>query len=259
MLCSSRRSSPSMMPFLLAAVDVGLGDLAGFLAALVRRRLRRSRRARAATERAIHRVTGPSARATGRTSAAAARARARDRGRRSAAAAAARRRSRTPATLSDDERQPVRRPSTPIAARSSAVAVAVTSPSSSRTGTNSRIGSSRYVAEAPGRSLRSATRRSDSRISALNAASIAPRYTAAQREQEDGSSGIIVRACPLDQAFAQAALPPQPALDARHRARVALVIVAEQVQQAVQRQHAQLGRARSARPPAPGAAPRRGR
>ena len=40
---------------------------------------------------------------------------------------------------------------------------------------------------------------------------------------------------------------------------VALVIVAEQVQQPVQRQHPQLGLLASVRPRAPAAAPRRGR
>ena len=49
------------------------------------------------------------------------------------------------------------------------------------------------------------------------------------------------RVRPLDQALAQPALAPQPPLDPRHPAVVALVIVAEQVQQAVQREHPQLG------------------
>ena len=45
----------------------------------------------------------------------------------------------------------------------------------------------------------------------------------------------------LDQPLAQAALAAQAALDAAHPAAVALVIVAEQVQQAVEREDAQLG------------------
>ena len=61
----------------------------------------------------------------------------------------------------------------------------------------------------------------------------------------------------LDQPFAQAALAAQPALDARHPAVVALVIVAEQVQQAVQRQHPQFGPLGVPAPRAPGAARRR--
>jgi hypothetical protein len=38
---------------------------------------------------------------------------------------------------------------------------------------------------------------------------------------------------PPDQAFAQAAFPPETLFDPAHLARVALVIVAEQMQQAV--------------------------
>ena len=45
----------------------------------------------------------------------------------------------------------------------------------------------------------------------------------------------------LDQSFAQPALTPQPALGALHPSAVALVVVAKQVQQAMQREHFQLG------------------
>ena len=69
--------------------------------------------------------------------------------------------------------------SMPMPRASSAVAAPVTRPSRSRTGMNSSSGSSRYDPSAPGRLERSATSRSDSRISALNAASMVPRYTAA--------------------------------------------------------------------------------
>ena len=81
-------------------------------------------------------------------------------------------------------------PSIPNARASSAVAVAVTRPSRKRTGTKRSSGSSRYAPSAPGRSLRSAMSRSDSRMSALNAASIAPRYTAAHASRKM-ASGII--------------------------------------------------------------------
>ena len=51
----------------------------------------------------------------------------------------------------------------------------VTTPMASRTGTNSRSGSSRNRPSRSPRPLRSATRRSDSRIIALNADSTVPR------------------------------------------------------------------------------------
>src|SRR5581483_10015200 len=75
------------------------------------------------------------------------------------------------------------------------VATAVTTPTNRRTGMNSRSGSSRYAPSAPGRLLRSAVRRSDSRISAPNAASIAPRYTAAQpsRKIASGITALVLR------------------------------------------------------------------
>ena len=64
----------------------------------------------------------------------------------------------------------------------------------------------------------------------------------------------------LDQPFAQAALAAQPALEPLPSAPVvALVIVAEQVQQAVQREHAQLGQLGVPRASAPAAARRRAR
>jgi len=46
----------------------------------------------------------------------------------------------------------------------------------------------------------------------------------------------------IQQTFPQSTLPSQPALDPRHRPSIALVIVSEQVQQAMQRQHSKLGR-----------------
>ena len=65
--------------------------------------------------------------------------------------------------------------STPRTRASNAVAAPVTRPRSSRTGANNKSGSSRYSLSAPGRFVRSATRRSERRIRALNAASMAPR------------------------------------------------------------------------------------
>ena len=84
-------------------------------------------------------------------------------------------------------------PLRPITRATSAVVAAVTKPSSTRTGTNSRSGSSRYAPSAPGRSLRSAASRSDSRIRALNAASIAPRYTPAPASRKI-SNGVMLSA-----------------------------------------------------------------
>ena len=60
-------------------------------------------------------------------------------------------------------------------------------------------------------------------------------------EQEQRERGHCAA---LDQPFDQAAAAAKAALDASHAAVIALVIIAEQVQQAVQRQHAQLGRER---------------
>jgi hypothetical protein len=65
--------------------------------------------------------------------------------------------------------------STPIPSAIRTVAPAVTTPMRKRNGMNSRSGSSRNCPSASGASLRSACSRSDSRISALNAASSAPR------------------------------------------------------------------------------------
>ena len=50
---------------------------------------------------------------------------------------------------------------------------------------------------------------------------------------------LLIR--PVRSGPPQAAAASQPRLDARHLARVALVIVAEQVQQAVQREHREFG------------------
>ena len=116
MLCSSRRSSPSMMPSCSAVSRYALAASLGFFGRLVRRR-RRRRRASASARSA--RSSASSGRAPGRparTTAAAARARAPDRGRRSAAAAAARRRRRSAATRRSRS-SASRAPSTPIAAR----------------------------------------------------------------------------------------------------------------------------------------------
>ncbi len=46
---------------------------------------------------------------------------------------------------------------------------------------------------------------------------------------------------PLDEAFAQTASAPQPAFEPHHLPVVALVIVAEEVQQSMEREHAQFG------------------
>ena len=46
---------------------------------------------------------------------------------------------------------------------------------------------------------------------------------------------------PFDQALVQTALPAEPGLEAGHPAVIVLVIIAEQVQESVQRQHPQLG------------------
>jgi hypothetical protein len=51
----------------------------------------------------------------------------------------------------------------------------------------------------------------------------------------------------FNQPLSQAALAPQAALDAQHPAVVTLVIVAEEVQQAVQRKDLQLGQLRVVR------------
>ena len=138
----------------------------------------------------------------------------------------------------------------PMARASRAVAPAVTSPSSSRTGMNSSSGSSRYAPRASGRPLRSATSRSDSRISALNAASIAPRYTATHASRKDTERNH----CGRDRARARSMRPSRRppfrrrrSLDAPHLAGVALVVVAEQMEQAVQRQDPQLGQLRVTR------------
>ena len=80
------------------------------------------------------------------------------------------------------------------------------------------------------------------------------------REQEDQRAESSCASGPLDREPSRR--PPFRRSRRSTRAIapvVALVIVAEQVQQAVQRQHAQFGRARSGRPRAPAAARRRGR
>ena len=59
--------------------------------------------------------------------------------------------------------------------------------------------------------------------------------------------------CPLDQPFTKPAAPAQAAFEPGHVAVIALVIIAEQMQQAMQCQHAQLGRRAYARPRVPGA------
>ena len=64
--------------------------------------------------------------------------------------------------------------STPVSVAKMIEVIAMISPSSSRTGTKRRTGSSRYGPRPAARPLRSTVRRSDSRISALNAASMVP-------------------------------------------------------------------------------------
>ena len=72
------------------------------------------------------------------------------------------------------------------------------------------------------------------------------RDTTATHARRKTTSGIIARPARSIRPLGQPALPPQPALDAAHAPVVALVIVAEQVQQAVQRQHPPLGELRVA-------------
>ena len=62
---------------------------------------------------------------------------------------------------------------------------------------------------------------------------------AAEQEERERGHRTWPRRRPLDQALAQPALAAQAPLEPRHPAVVALVIVAEEVQQAVQRQHPQ--------------------
>jgi len=54
---------------------------------------------------------------------------------------------------------------------------------------------------------------------------------------------------PLDEAFAKTAPATQPAFEPHHLPVVALVIVAEEVQQSMEREHAQFGLFRVARLP----------
>ena len=51
----------------------------------------------------------------------------------------------------------------------------------------------------------------------------------------------------LDQAFAETALPPQPHFDSLHGAIINVMIVPQEVQEAVQREHPQLGQLGMAR------------
>src|SRR5204863_6554558 len=46
---------------------------------------------------------------------------------------------------------------------------------------------------------------------------------------------------PLDQSFPQSTGAPQPSFDAQHAAAILLVVVAEKMQQTVQREHAEFG------------------
>ena len=111
--------------------------------------------------------------------------------------------------------------SKPIASARSIVAVAVTRPSRNRRGRNSSSGSSRYAPSSPGRSVRSATSRSDSRISALNAASMVPRYTAAHARRKMPAESSRRRdrlRCSLDQALAKTTFPPEALLHPLHLA-----------------------------------------
>ncbi len=193
MLCRSFRSSPSMIPscspasrfvatsFVPASASSAWTCVAG--------------RFVLDTVRAINLVIGPSARATGandgnRISSI------RSGSRPTSASGSSSSHTTTKATTEMTTDVSVLAPLVPNARASSAVALAVTRPSSSRTGMNSSSGSSRYSPSSSGRPLRSATSRSDNRISALNAASIAPRYTAAHASRKI-LSGIIVAPSPF--------------------------------------------------------------
>ena len=141
--------------------------------------------------------------------------------------------------------------STPVSVAKVMAVMAMTSPSSRRTGTNSNTGSSRYGPRPAARPLRSTVRRSDSRISALKAAPIVPTYDRGQRQDQQrpgGSSRGSRDATPcrlrwltFDEPARQSSASPQPLFQPPHGAVVGLVIVAKQVQQPVQGQHAPLG------------------
>ena len=169
------------------------------------------------------------------------RARARDRGRRSAAAAAARTTTTKAATLTDDPPRGIGA-TAPIASARSAVAPAVTRPSSRRTGTNSRTGSSRYSPSAPGRPLRSAMSRSDKPHQRAEGRLDGAEVDRGARQQEDTSRGIIDH----QRSISPSRRPPFRRSRRSRRAIwpiVALVIVSQEVQQAVQRQNPQALRA----------------
>ena len=151
MLCSSRRSSPSMIPSCSARVDVGLRGLVGSS------RSPRSRLRRRAAPRSPARDRGDPAASSGR---------ARGRPARTTAAAAPARAPGSRPTISSgsSSSQTMTKAATPTTTNGSVVRAVdadrraraapsrppVTRPSSSRTGTNSSSGSSRYVAERAG-------------------------------------------------------------------------------------------------------------
>ena len=93
---------------------------------------------------------------------------------------------------------------------------------------------------------------------ALNAADTVPTSTAAHASRKRASGVMGAPSRPdrppgpgrsgaFDEALGQVAGAPQPGLGAGHLAAVGVVVEAEQVQQAVQRQHPQLGAERVSR------------
>ena len=129
----------------------------------------------------------------------------------------------------------------PITRASSAVAVPVTRPSSRRTGMNSSSGSSRYAAERarPIAALgdepqRQPHQRAERRFDGAEVDRGARQQEDAERESSRTRGPISPsRSPPLRRS--RRSTPPHPPA-------VPLVIVAEQVQQPVQREHPQLGR-----------------
>ena len=128
-------------------------------------------------------------------------------------------------------------PIMPMALASSTVAVAVSRPRSSRTGTKRRTGSSKYVASDPGRPVRSAVMRKDNCIRAAKATSITLEYvvTHASRKMTRGimfhQRGVRLSPWCVPGDPRAGLLCPQPALDTGHGTGVAFVVVSQQVQQ----------------------------
>ena len=122
----------------------------------------------------------------------------------------------------------------------------VQTPIRMRTGMKSCSGSSRYWPRRSSRPPRSAISRSDSRISALNAAWIDSQEHRRATEQKQSERRHAGRATPFNQPLDEPALEAQAAFQASHPAVIALVIIAKKVQQAMQGQHPQLDRERMA-------------